>query len=139
MRYYPRPFSMEETDTWISWCLGNYAARGFGLWAIEDRDTGGSLGNCGPVPQKVDGLDEVELGWSVTPDRARQGIATEAAAACRDWCWRELDIDHLIPLIRPENLPSAGVARNVGMKVWKRTRFGSENRIHDVWRVERPS
>ena len=60
-------------------------ATGSRLLAVEDRATGEFLGNVGPILQHVDGVDEVELGWSITPTRARQGIATEAALACRDW------------------------------------------------------
>lgn len=139
MRYYPHPFSMDETDSWISKNLERYEAHGYGLWAIEDRTSGEFLGNCGPVHQPVDGSDELELGWSVAPHRGGQGIATEAAAACRDWCWSELEVDHLIALVRPENLRSARVAEKVGMTVWKRTRFGSEDWVHNVFRVDRPS
>jgi [ribosomal protein S5]-alanine N-acetyltransferase len=138
MRFYPHPFSVGETEAWISRNLVLYPTRGYGLWAIEDRRTGEFLGNCGPVHQQVDGADELELGWSVTPLRSGQGIATEAAEACRDWCWAELAIDHLIALVRPENVQSARVAEKIGMNVWKRTRFGSENRVHDVYRVDRP-
>ena len=73
----------------------------------------------------IDGVEEVEIGWSVTPRRARQGIATEAAAAWRDRCLGQLGMDHVISLIRPENVPSRGVAERIGMTVWKETRHGS--------------
>ena len=74
----------------------------------------------------------------MTPLRGGEGIATEAAEACRDWCWAELSVDHLIALVRPENLPSARVAQKIGMTVRKRTRFGSEDWFHDVFRIDRP-
>ncbi len=64
-------------------------------------------------------------------------LATEAARACRDWCFRELDVDHVISLVRPENIASRGAAENIGMIVWKETIFGSMGWRHLVFRVDR--
>ncbi|MEP7059258.1 MAG: GNAT family N-acetyltransferase [Actinomycetota bacterium] len=139
MRYYPHPFSMQDSRAWIQRWLEHEDRYGYALLAVEDREGGEFLGNVGFIHQVVDGIDELELGWSITPARARQGIATEAAAACRDWAFGRLDVDHLISLVRPENEPSAGVARNLGMRVWKETVFGSLGWIHQVFRIDRPT
>ena len=139
MRFYPHPFSTKETIAWIRRVLVRYEEHGFGLLAVEDRETGDLLGNVGPMVQNADGVAEIELGWSVTPRRARRGIATEAGAACRDWVFAELRPDYVISLILPDNTPSSGVARKLGMTVWKQVPWGSETpQIHDVWRVDRP-
>lgn len=63
------------------------------------------------------------------------GIATEAGAACRDWCFTNLDVDHLISLIRPENRQSWRVAEKLGMTIWKET-LRAELR-HHVYRLGR--
>jgi len=128
---------MEESVAWIERAIERYEKHGFGLLAVEDRTTGEFLGNVGPMVQRIDDVDEIELGWSITPDRSRQGIATEAATTCRDWVFEVVGVDHQISLIRPENGPSRGVARNLGMTIWKRTIFGSVGWLHDVWRVDR--
>ena len=135
MRFYPHPFSRAESRLWIERSLERQAARGYSLWAIDDRRTGEFLGNCGPVPQTVDGVEEIELGWSVTPRRAREGIASEAARAWRDRCLGPLEMDHVISLIRQENVPSRGVAERIGMKVWKETIHGSVRWPHLVYRI----
>jgi RimJ/RimL family protein N-acetyltransferase len=139
MRLWPHPFAMEETVAWIETMQERYERDGFALWAVEDASTGAFLGNVGPCVQHVDGVDEVELGWSITPSRARQGIATEAGAASRDWVFATLDVDHVISLIMPENVPSLGVAENLGMTVWKDVLWGSlDPRRHHVYRLDRP-
>ena len=139
MRFYPHPFSLEESRDWIRRMRERYEEIGFALLAVEDRATGEFLGNVGPHLQHVDDVDEVELGWSVTPARARQGIATEAAAACRDWVFSTLDVDHVISLVRRENIPSRGVAENLGMTVWKDVLWGREQPLlHHVYRLDRP-
>jgi RimJ/RimL family protein N-acetyltransferase len=140
MRFYPHPFSLEESRLWIERMQDRYQRDGFGLLAVEDRASGEFLGNVGPARQVVDDADEVELGWSVTPRRARQGIATEAAAACRDWVFAATPLNHVISLILPENLPSRGVAERLGMRVWKDVRWGTQMpRIHHVYRLDRPA
>jgi [ribosomal protein S5]-alanine N-acetyltransferase len=138
MRYYPHPFARHETTAWIDVFVEHHERYGHSLWAVEDATTGEFLGNVGPIHQRVDDLDEIELGWSITPARSRQGIASEAAAACRDWCWANLGVDHLISLVRPENEPSRGVAERIGMTVWKETLHGSQGWLHLVYRVDRP-
>jgi RimJ/RimL family protein N-acetyltransferase len=135
MRFYPHPFSMEESRAWIEKNLVRYEVLGYGLWAVEDKQTGEFLGNVGPTLQQVDGVGEAELGWSITPARARQGIASEAAAACRDDCFTRLDMSYVIALVRPENRPSRGVAERIGMTVWKETLHS--NVPHLVYRVQR--
>jgi len=139
MRFYPHPFSLDESREWIEKMRERYERDGFALLAVEDRETGEFLGNVGPVVQHVDDVDEVELGWSITPARARQGIATEAAFACREWVLATLPVDYVISLILPDNTPSRGVAENLGMTVWKEVPWGSLlPRTHLVYRSDRP-
>jgi ribosomal-protein-alanine N-acetyltransferase len=140
MRFYPHPFSLDESREWIDRMRERRERDGFSLLAVEDRATGEFLGNVGPILQHVDGVDEVELGWSITPARARQGIATEAATACRDWAFEALPVDHLISLILPANAPSRGVAEHLGMTVWKDVIWGTEKpQMHFVYRLDRPA
>lgn len=140
MRFYPHPFSLDESRDWIERMHARYERDGFALLAVEDRASGEFLGNVGPLVQTVDGVDEVELGWSITPVRARRGIATEAALASRDWAFVTLDIEHVISLILPDNAPSCGVAENLGMTVWKEVLWGTQMpRMHFIYRADRPS
>ena len=45
---------------------------------------------------------------------------------------------HVISLIRPSNVASAGVAQSIGMSVWKTTRFkGLEHIVYRIRRVDR--
>ena len=60
MQFYPRTKTIEEVEKWIAWNLRLYRDRGFGLWAIEDKNSGHFIGECGLVPQMVGGAEEVE-------------------------------------------------------------------------------
>lgn len=124
MRYYPAPFTREQSRRWIEWNLGHYRERGHGLWVLESKETGELLGDCGLIPQTVDGRAEVEVGWHVRRDRQRQGLATEAARECRRYAFEDLRLTRLISLIRPENVPSRRVAEKLGMRVEKEVLHG---------------
>jgi RimJ/RimL family protein N-acetyltransferase len=55
--------------------------------------------------------------------------------ACREWCFAHLDVDHLISLVRPENVASRRVAEKIGMHVWKETDHAGI--LHRVYRIDR--
>ena len=74
------------------------------------------------------------------PSHQRRGLATEAALASRDHAFQAMGVGRLIALVRVDNEPSAGVARNLGMTVWKETmRAGSRHHVYiidrDQWAV----
>ena len=133
MRFYPKIYSREEAAAWIERQLGRYARNGHGLWLAEDRATGEPRGQVGLAVQEVDGMEEPEIGWLIHRPWWRQGLATEAALATRDWAFGALGLSRVISLIRPENLPSQGVARKLGMKPGRRTLF--HGFVHIVFEV----
>jgi RimJ/RimL family protein N-acetyltransferase len=114
MVWYPHPLSGAEVETWIARQSERYAS-GTGLLAMILKEAGELIGDCGPVWQEVEGVQELEIGYHVRRDRQRRGLATEAARAVRDDAFTRLGVDHAISLIRPENLPSRRVAEKNGM------------------------
>lgn len=123
MRFYPKPYSREEAKWWIGRQLDRYERYGHGLWLAEDRAIGEPRGQVGLMIQEVDGVEEPEIGYLIHHPFWRQGLATEAALATRDWAFGTLGLPRVISLIRPKNLPSQGVAGKLGMKPEKRTMF----------------
>jgi RimJ/RimL family protein N-acetyltransferase len=123
MRYYPRPYTREEAWGFIERNAARYLANGFGVWVLEDEDTGAFLGDCGLAVSLVEGIAEVEIMWHVIRDRWRQGLATEAATAVRDHAFSSLGLRRLIALVRPDNEPSRGVAEKLGMEVEREAIF----------------
>src|SRR5258708_39855841 len=77
------------------------------------------IGDCGIILQEVEGERLYEIGYHLRRDFWGQGLATEAATACRDWAFTHLKAARLISLIRPENLPSCDFAKLACMTIWK--------------------
>jgi RimJ/RimL family protein N-acetyltransferase len=135
MRYYPMSFDRQATEEWIARNQRRYVVDGHGLWAMDLKSTGEMIGDCGITRQEVDGEWLPEIGYHLRRDLWGQGLATEAAQACRDHGFTQLAADSLISLIRPENVPSRRVAERNSMTVWKETtRSGM---LHLVYRIRK--
>jgi RimJ/RimL family protein N-acetyltransferase len=119
MRFYPAPYDHAGVEEWITRNLRRYTKDGHGLWAMILKANGELVGDCGLTVQQVDGTDEIEIGYHVRRDLWGQGLATEAARACRNFGFAHLHAERLISLIRPENMPSRRVAEKNGMTIWK--------------------
>ncbi len=119
MRYYPSTKDRTETEGWIRWNVGSYHKHGFGLWIASWKETDEFAGQCGLVRQEVEGSPETEIGYLFLRRFWRQGLATEAACACRDYGLTVLGRSRLVSLINPANTPSRRVAEKVGMTLEK--------------------
>jgi len=135
MRWYPSTFSVEETRGWIDRRFEEYREDGFGLWIVEDRQTDEFLGTVGPAVRIVDEEPHVEIGWHTKPGRKGQGIAPEAGEAARDWAFEQLEVDHLISIVRPENTGSNRVAQKIGMHVDRETDY--KGYLHRIYWLDR--
>ncbi len=138
MRHYPAPYDRSGVDQWIERNRQRYQDDGAGLWAMELKKTQDPgvqkmIGDCGIVRQQVEGETLYEIGYHLRRDLWGQGLATEAAIACRDWAFAHLQSGRLISLIRPENLPSRRVAERVGMSIWKEVNWrGFQHYVYSI-------
>lgn len=114
MRFYPSPKSTEDAANWIRWNQNNYAEYGYGLWIIETHE-GEFVGDCGLTWQLVNGARKLEVGYHVRSDLQGQGLATEAATACRSFAENNTEATELVAIIHPDNRASERVAMKIGM------------------------
>jgi [ribosomal protein S5]-alanine N-acetyltransferase len=137
MRYYPRPYAERDVRDFINRMRVRYREDGCGLWMLLDRESGEPLGRVGLMRQPVNGVDEFEIGYMLHRPFWRRGLATEAALAVKTYAFAERKLSRVVSLIRPENQPSQGVARKLGMEI-----AGSTEQMglpHHVFAVESPA
>jgi [ribosomal protein S5]-alanine N-acetyltransferase len=104
------------TRAYLERNLAHWAAYGFGLWMLRDRDTGRSIGRAVLRHLDVDGVDEVETGYGFLPDLWGRGLATEIARACVHIGRERLGLASLVGITLPTNAASQQVMRKAGLQ-----------------------
>lgn len=117
MRYL-RPNGAVETRPRQAWdyiveMIGHWTLKGYGKWAMADRDSDELIGRVGyfHAPYEWPGL---ELGWTIARRLWGKGYATEAARLALDWGFETLKTDEIISAIHPDNAASIRVAERLG-------------------------
>jgi RimJ/RimL family protein N-acetyltransferase len=107
-----RMLTRDETWRAIGGMLGHWLLRGYGMWAVVERNSGSVVGRVGFInPQGWPGF---ELGWVVERSRWGRGYAPEAAGAALQYAREILGQERVISLIRPANAASIRVAEKIG-------------------------
>ncbi|NWK94132.1 GNAT family N-acetyltransferase [Sphingobium lactosutens] len=114
---------------------GMWPMLGYGMWVIEERDSGAFLGEAGLLSAER-GLPELEgvpeAGWVLGPEAWGRGIATEAMKAILEWADAHLDSPSLRCIIDPDNLASIKVAEKLGFAPLIDTELGGKpTRVFD--------
>ena len=107
-----RPLARWEAWRQMAMVVGHWQLRGYGPWAVEERNTGKLLGRIGFF--NPEGWPGFELGWVLGRSSWGQGYATEGATAALRFAFDELRSEKVISLIQPANEPSIKVALRLG-------------------------
>ena len=104
------PWTRARSWTAMEAALGQWALRGYGLFAVEaDGVFAGRVGVLHPAEWQ-----EPELAWGIATPFWGIGFAPEAAIAARDWYFDQFGMARLVSYIVPDNIQSARVAGKLG-------------------------
>jgi RimJ/RimL family protein N-acetyltransferase len=115
MRFYPKPYTLDEVKGIIDRNIASYKSNGFGLWALILKEEHIFIGQCGISIQNIDGKQVPEIGYHLNQDYWNNGYATEAAKACLNYGFEELKLPSLFIHTYVKNMPSIRVAQRIGM------------------------
>src|SRR5215475_3077503 len=81
--FFPQTLDRAASDALIDRAEANFEVLGYGLWALEVKETSQFIGFTGlaPMPAGVPGAGGVEIGWRLARHAWHHGYATEAARA----------------------------------------------------------
>lgn len=116
MRFYPAPYDMDGTLSWIERSISSYQKNGFGLLAVILKNTNQLIGQCGISLQYINEETVPEIGYHIGKTHWNNGYATEAAQGCLTYGFETLGLDCLYIHTYIKNLPSQRVAEKLGMK-----------------------
>jgi RimJ/RimL family protein N-acetyltransferase len=120
--------------SWLVAQLAQAGETGFCMWWWRDRATGELVGYAGLNitrlngaatrlrpdglrlgGDEVEGVPIVEVGWSITPDRWGEGLATEAARAAVAWGFQRTELEEVVAFTLLDNVRSRRVMEKLGM------------------------
>ena len=94
-----------------------FEARGFGLWAVEARESSAFIGFVGLMTLKFQAefTPAVEVGWRLARDAWGHGYATEAATASLAFGFDRVGLDEVVSTASLLNVRSQRVMQRIGM------------------------
>jgi RimJ/RimL family protein N-acetyltransferase len=107
-------------EAWFTKSNWRYDNNLGGMNALIHKETNELVGQSGLLIQDLEGEKKIEVGYSILPKFWKQGYASEAAQKCRDFAYQNDLADQLISVIHHENEGSMKVAKNNGMKIFKK-------------------
>jgi RimJ/RimL family protein N-acetyltransferase len=129
-RYLNGPMRREQSDELLARIRNHWQDHGFGLYAVEVKDSGAFAGFVGlAIPSFLpDVLPAVEVGWRLAREHWGNGYATEGARASLRFGFEELELRQIISIIDPRNAASVRVAERLEM-TRGRDRIHPSNRV----------
>jgi RimJ/RimL family protein N-acetyltransferase len=105
-----------ESDAALDRWQRHWDTHGFGLLAIEWRETGELVGRTGPQYHRAWPQDP-EIGWAVDTAWWGRGIASEAGAASVAWAFGDLGLARVVSIATEENVASRRVMEKLGFRL----------------------
>ena len=135
MQHFPKTLTREESDAFVDWAGAALEQRGWGLWAVEERETGRFLGFTGLNEPGFEAhfTPAVEIGWRLRRDAWGSGFATEAARGVLTVAFDDLELPELVSFTAVPNERSQAVMRRIGM-----TRDPAEDFDHPALEQDSP-
>lgn len=129
--------TLNRMEAWrqMAFLVGHWELLGYGHWAVEEKSSGrfaGRLGFLNPA-----GWPAFEIGWTLGREFQGKGYATEGATRALQYAFEELDKDHVISLIDPQNTASIRVAERLGEKLEGETELMGRNVL--IYGIDRPA
>ena len=92
--------------------IASYKQNGFGLYLVELKESGASIGMCGLL--KREELPDVDIGFAFLPDYWGRGLAFEAATAVMKYAEQTLKLKRIAAITSPDNDASIKLLQRIG-------------------------
>jgi ribosomal-protein-alanine N-acetyltransferase len=126
--------SLEDAKRYIEMGpVSSYARNGFGLYLIQLKESGESIGMCGLIKRPT--LEDVDIGYAFLPRFWSKGYAVESALEVKEQA-RQLGLNRLVAIINPDNESSIRVAEKLGMKFERMVRLSADDIEVKLFAVE---
>ncbi|MEH6367022.1 MULTISPECIES: GNAT family N-acetyltransferase [Pseudomonas] len=129
MRFFPAVLSREQSAQMLERLRGQFAAQGYGFWALQQKGSGQLIGFTGLNRVGFEASfssatnPAVEIGWRLARKYWQQGYASEAARAALDFAFSQLQLAEVVAFTAEVNGPSIQLMQALGMQHHSREDF----------------
>ncbi|MES3023763.1 MAG: GNAT family N-acetyltransferase [Pseudomonadota bacterium] len=118
MEYFPSTLDREASDACIARWSAHIAERGWGLWAVQLRDTEALIGMVGlqVFSAALPFAPCVEVGWRQAHAYWGKGYATEAARGALRVGFEQIGLEEIVAMTALINRRSRAVMETLGMR-----------------------
>ena len=102
-----------------------YSQLGFGLYLVELKEEGLSIGICGLI--KRDALEDVDIGFAFLPKFWGKGYAYEAALAVMEYGKRAFGLTCLVAITSPDNYVSGKLLEKLGFNFERMVKLSDDS------------
>ena len=104
--------------------IASYERFGFGLYAVELKETGELVGMSGLL--KRDSLPDPDIGFAFLPRFWKKGYAFEAAEVVIKYAKEVLGLRRVLAITLPENTGSIRLLENIGLRFERMVRMSDD-------------
>ncbi len=105
--------------------LSSYARNGFGLYLVQLKESGESIGMCGLIKREV--LEHVDVGYAFLPKFWSKGYAIEAVRGILQYAEQIIRLNHLVAIVDPNNQASVRVLEKAGFQYEKMIQLSADD------------
>lgn len=147
MEHFPAPLTRAQSDTMVDKIERSFDEQGYGLWALEVRETGRFIGFTGLMWQRFEApfTPALEVGWRLARHAWGYGYAVEAARRAVAEGFAVAGVDEIVSMTAQRNTRSRAVMERLGMTRDPSCDFdhpavpgGHPVRSHVLYRLGRP-
>jgi RimJ/RimL family protein N-acetyltransferase len=108
-----------------------YARVGFGLYAVEAKDSHELVGICGLIRREA--LDDVDLGFAFLPMYWGRGYAYEAASAVMSYGRQVLGLRRIVAILSRDNDRSRHLVEKLAFRFERPVKLAADDEALDLY------
>lgn len=116
--------------------VASYAANGFGLYRMQAKSNGVTVGTCGLVKRAT--LEDADLGYALLPEFCGMGYAIEAASAVLAHGHGALGLLRVLAITNPDNTASIRVLEKLDFRFENMVQWPPDNIALKLFAHETP-
>ena len=110
--------TLEDAAAYVlSGPVASYEKFGFGLYAVELKQSGETLGICGLLKRET--LEDVDVGFAFLRKFWGRGYASESAEAVMNYGWNTVGLNRIVAITAPKNHDSIKLLEKLGLRFEK--------------------